>query len=67
VVAFLDGPRFEAFVGFALFFATGRLTCSLCTARAFRAAGLFAELFFFVCFAIALTPLVIDRARKTDA
>jgi hypothetical protein len=43
------------------------LTCSLCAARALCAAGLFADLFFFICFAIALTLLVIDRARKTDA
>ena len=67
MVAFLDGARFGAFVGLALFFATGRLRCSLCAARALWAAALLAELFFFVCFAIALTLLVIDCARKMDA
>jgi hypothetical protein len=54
----LEGPRFPAFVGFTTFFDTGRLTDSLCAGRALRAAGFFAELFFFVGFAIALTPLV---------
>jgi hypothetical protein len=52
---------------FATFFDTGRLTCSLPAGRALRAAGFFAELFFFVGFAIALTPLVIDCVRKMDA
>jgi hypothetical protein len=64
----LEDPRFPAFVGFTTFFDTGRLTLSFRTGRALCAAGLFAELFFFfVGFAIALTPLVIDCARKMDA
>jgi hypothetical protein len=50
----LEGPRFPAFVGFATFFDTGRLTRSLRAGRALRATGFFAELFFFVGFAIAL-------------
>ena len=54
VVSFLEGPRFPAFVGFATFFDTGRLTRFLRGGRALRAAGFFAELFFFVGFAIAL-------------
>jgi hypothetical protein len=53
----LEGPRFPAFVGFATFFDPGRLTGSLRAGRALRAAGFFAELFFFVGFAIALKAL----------
>ena len=54
---FLEGPRFPAFVGFATFFDTGRLTRFLRGGRALCAAGFFAELFFFVGFAIALKRL----------
>jgi hypothetical protein len=50
----LEEPCFPAFVVFATFFETGRLTCPLRAGRALRAAGFFAELFFFVAFAIAL-------------
>jgi hypothetical protein len=63
----MEDPRFPAFVGFATFFDTGLFTLFLCAGRALCAAGLFAELFFFVGFAIALTPLVIDCAQKMDA
>jgi hypothetical protein len=63
----LEAPRFPAFVGFATFFDTGRLTCSLRAGRALREAGFFEELFFFVGFAIALTLLVIDCVGKMDA
>jgi hypothetical protein len=67
IVSFLvlEDPRFPAFVGFATFLDTGRLTLSLRAGRALRAAGLFAELFFFVGFAIALTPLV-NRLRPKN-
>jgi len=54
VLSFLEGPRFPAFVGFGTFFHPGRFPGSLGAGRPLRAAGFFAELFFFVGFAIAL-------------
>jgi hypothetical protein len=69
VVPFLDleDPRFAAFAVCETFLETGRVTRCLRVGRALGAAGFFGEFFFFVGFAIALTPLVIDCARKMDA
>jgi hypothetical protein len=60
----LDDPCFAVFFVFETF-DTGRLTCSLRARRALRAEGFFAELFFFVGFAIALTP-VGNRLRPKN-
>jgi hypothetical protein len=48
----LDGPRLAVLAVRETFFETGLLTVALRADRAFLAAGLFAELFFLVGFAI---------------
>jgi hypothetical protein len=66
VVVFLDleGPRLVVFPVRETFFETGLLTVALRADRALLAAGLFAELFFLVGFAIA--GHLLNRQRRKN-
>jgi hypothetical protein len=66
VFSFLDleGPRLAVFAVRETFFETGLLTVALRAGRALLAAGLFAELFFLVGFAIA--GHLLNRQRRKN-
>jgi hypothetical protein len=66
VFSFLDleGPRLAVFAVRETFFETGLLTVALRAGRALLAAGLFAELFFLVGFAIV--GHLLNRQRRKN-
>jgi hypothetical protein len=66
VFSFLDleGPRLAVFAVRETFFETGLLTVALRAGRALLAAGLFAELFFLVGFAII--GHLLNRQRRKN-